>query len=245
MSPETDPHSQAEAFLETFRAMGSPERAEGQRAYLKSELQFCGVTAAELRAEAKRFKREHPDIDHDQLTGLVEELWRTPWHELRSVGIALLELFPDLLRPDDLSLLEDLLRRSRTWAYVDWLAIHVVGPIVEQWPETTEVLERWATDGDFWIRRSAMLALLFPLRRGGGDFELFARFASPMIEEREFFIRKAIGWVLREVSKKRPQLAFDFLDRHVATVSGLTLREGAKYLPLDERENLLKRYRER
>jgi len=245
MSSQLDPRSQAESFLEAFRAVGSPERAEGQKAYLKSDLSFCGVTAAELRAEAKRFKREHPDLEHDQLIGLVEELWQTQWHELRSVGIALLELYPDLLGQGDLALLEDLLRRSGSWAYVDWISIHIAGPIVEQSPETTKVLTRWASDSDSWVQRAAMLALLLPLRRGGGDFELFTAFASPMIAEKEFFIRKAIGWVLREVSKKRPQLAYAFLDRHIATVSGLTLREGSKYLPPEQREELLQRYRRR
>ena len=69
-------------------------------------------------------------------------------------------------------------------------------------------------------------------------FELFASFASQMVGEREFFIRKAIGWVLRDVSKKRPDLAFNFLLNHVQEVSGLTLREGSKYLPDEDRERL-------
>jgi 3-methyladenine DNA glycosylase AlkD len=75
-----------------------------------------------------------------------------------------------------------------------------------------------------------MLSLLPAIRRGGGDFSRFARFASPLVGEKEFFIRKAIGWVLRETSKKRPALAHEFLAAHRDRVSGLTLREGAKYL---------------
>jgi len=64
------------------------------------------------------------------------------------------------------------------------------------------VLDR-CCDDDFWLRRSAMLGLLRPLRAGGGDFERFARYADAMLEEKEFFVRKAIGWVLREVAKRR------------------------------------------
>ena len=90
-----------------------------------------------------------------------------------------------------------------------------------------------------------MLPLLIELRAGGGDFELFARFASSMTDEKEFFIRKAIGWVLREVAKKRPELTYGFLTEHIDRVSGLTLREGAKYLPDEQREELMKAYRER
>ena len=62
-------------------------------------------------------------------------------------------------------------------------------------------LDRWSRDEDFWIRRSAMLALLLPLRDGGGDWARFAGYADRLLEEKEFFIRKAICWVLRETSK--------------------------------------------
>jgi 3-methyladenine DNA glycosylase AlkD len=76
-----------------------------------------------------------------------------------------------------------------------------------------------------------MLALLVPLRRGGGDFERFARYADAMLEDREFFIRKAIGWVAREVSKKRPALVAEWLAPRMHRASGVTLREARKYLP--------------
>ena len=66
-----------------------------------------------------------------------------------------------------------------------------------------------------------------------------------MTLEKEFFIRKAIGWVLREVGKKRPELAFGFMSEHIDVVSGLSLREGSKYLPAPQRDQLLSRYRAR
>jgi 3-methyladenine DNA glycosylase AlkD len=75
-----------------------------------------------------------------------------------------------------------------------------------------------------------MLALLVPLRRGGGDFERFSRYADAMLEEREFFIRKAIGWVLRDTSKKRPAMIAEWLAPRMHRASGVTLREALKYL---------------
>ena len=100
------------------------------------------------------------------------------------------------------------------------------------------VLERWSTDDNFWLRRASMLAQLPALRAGDGAFALFASFADRMVGEREFFIRKAIGWVLRDVSKKRPELVYGFLSENIHELSGLTLREGSKYLPADQREAL-------
>jgi 3-methyladenine DNA glycosylase AlkD len=83
------------------------------------------------------------------------------------------------------------------------------------------------------------------LRAGGGDFELFASFAARMVGEKEFFIRKAIGWVLRDVSKKRPQLAYEFLSDHIDEISGLTVRVGSTYLPEEQRDELRHRFRDR
>ena len=88
------------------------------------------------------------------------------------------------------------------------------------------------------MRRAALLAEHDALRAGGGDFALWSRLAAPMLDEREFFIRKAIGWVLREVSKKRPELTYEFFRTHRDRVSNLSLREGAKYLPASSRKAL-------
>ena len=90
-----------------------------------------------------------------------------------------------------------------------------------------------------------MLALLIPLRQGEGDFDRFGRYADGMLEEKEFFIRKAIGWVLREVSKKRPELVFDWIAPRTDRASGVTMREAVKYLPADRQEVLMSAYKGR
>ena len=222
-----------------LRAVGDTERAVGAKAYLKSDLEFIGVAAKPLRAVARAFLADHPEIERLSLIELVQTLWQRPVFDLKAVAVALLERQTDDLVTGDLDLVEDLLRRSRTWALVDWLCTKVAAPLVEGDPGTTAaVLERWSRDEDFWVRRASLLAQLPSLRAGGGDFELFASFASRMVGEKEFFIRKAIGWVLRDVSKKRPDLSFGFLSEHIHEISGLTLREGSKYLPDEQREAL-------
>jgi 3-methyladenine DNA glycosylase AlkD len=226
-----------------LRGVGDAERAVGAKAYLKSDLEFIGVAANPLRTVARVFLVAHPEIDRDALLRLVQALWQRPVFDLKAVAVALLERRPNDLITGDLELVEDLLHRSHTWALVDWLCTKVAAPLVERDPESSEaVLKRWSGDDDFWLRRASLLAQLPALRAGGGDFELFASFASRMAGEKEFFIRKAIGWVLRDVSKKRPDLAFGFLSEHIHEISGLTLREGSKYLP-DEQRKALRRAR--
>jgi len=224
-----------------LRAVGDTERAVGAKAYLKSDLEFIGVAAKPLRAVARAFLADHPDVDRTSLVELVLALWHRPVYELKAVAVAVLERRTGDLVTADLELLEDLLRRSHTWALVDWICTKVAAPVVQRDPGMTAVvLERWSRDDDFWVRRASMLIQLPALRAGGGDFELFATFASRMVGEKEFFIRKAIGWVLRDVSKKRPELAYGFLSEHVSEVSGLTFREGSKYLPAEQQESLLR-----
>ncbi|AKT39232.1 DNA alkylation repair protein [Chondromyces crocatus] len=222
-----------------LRAEGTPERAVQEKRYLKSALEHVGVPVPSVRAIAKRVRREHPDLTHDDLVALVEALWDEPVHERRLAAIELLNLHVDRLGPEDVPLLERFLRESRTWALVDALAPQAVGTLVTRHPAFGATLDRWARDPDFWIRRAALLALLVPLRTGGGDFERFGRYADAMLEEREFFIRKAIGRVLRDASKKQPERVIAWLTPRVRRAAGLTVREAVKHLPPSEREALL------
>ena len=217
-----------------LRSRGTPERAVQERRYLKSALDHYGTTVPDIRSVAKVVCRRHPEVDHADLVALVDALWAAPVHERRMVAVEFLNFYADRLQRGDIVLLERLLRESRTWALVDTISASIVGGLVERYPTLTVKLDRWAKDDDFWIRRAAMLALRGPLRRGGGDFERFSRYADAMLEEKEFFIRKAIGWVLRETAKKRPQMVYEWVLPRARRASGVTWREAIK--PLSERQ---------
>jgi 3-methyladenine DNA glycosylase AlkD len=194
---------------------------------------------------AAAFAREHLGLGRTEVVGVVEGLWAQPVHEQRMAAVELLDLYGPLLQPGDLPLVERLIREARTWALVDPLAHTVAGALMERFPELAGELDRWATDDDLWVRRSALLALLKPLRRGEGDFDRFARYADGMLEEREFFVRKAIGWVLRETGKERPELVARWLRPRAARASGVTVREAVKHLPRAEGAAILRAHRDR
>jgi len=221
-----------------LRRLGDPIRAEGAKRYLRSELEFIGVPTPPFRRLIKGELRALPDLQREELLAGVERLWGSEVFELRAAAVELLDLRGDLLEGRDIVLVERLIRGSGTWALVDNLAARVAGSLVERSPRLARTLDRWAGDGDFWVRRSAMLALLIPLRRGAGDWERFARYADAMLEEKEFFIRKAIGWVAREVAKKRPALVAAWLEPRAHRASGVTLREALKYLPPEARRRI-------
>jgi 3-methyladenine DNA glycosylase AlkD len=228
-----------------LRAAGTPERAVSSRNYLKSTLDFTGTAAPQARAIVTGWRREHPELTGPRLTELADALWQRPFFECRMVAVILLTDRRQLLTAADAGLIERLLRNSGTWALVDGLAADVMGSLVERFDELTATLDRWAADEDFWLRRSAMLALLVPLRHGDpARFGRFAGYADAMLEEREFFVRKAIGWVLRETAKKQPQLVSDWLAPRAHRASGVTMREAVRWLPPAQRESLMAAYRD-
>ncbi len=214
-----------------LRAAAVPGRAEQEKRYLKSSLVHLGSSMPAIRRIAVATRRAHPDLDRTALLALARALWSRGIHECRAVVVELLDVYADRLEARDLSgVLEPFLRESRTWALVDGLAASVAGPLVERFPALGRTLDRWAADEDFWIRRSALLAELIPLREGRGDFARFGRHADAMLEEQEFFVRKAIGWVLRDASRRAPERVARWLLPRAARASGLTLREATKHL---------------
>ena len=232
----------ADAIEARLREVGTPKRAVGEKAYLKSDLDFLGATVWDVRAAVKALA---PALDHADLIAEVEALWASPIFELRMAAVMLLERFVGKLGPDDLPLLERLVRDSRTWALVDGLAGDVLGGLVVAQPDAMSAeLDRWASDGDFWVRRSSLLAEVRPIRQGAPMDRFLAR-ADAMLDEREFFIRKAIGWVLREAGTRRPDEVAAWLAPRTGRASGVTMREAVKYLPAAEAERLMHAYRER
>ena len=222
----------AERIAKALKPLGTKQRALKEKAYLKSDLVHWGVTVPLTR---KAVKAAAKGMTRAELLAAIDALWPQGIYELRSSCGELLMLGVTLLDPSDLAVCERLLREARTWAIVDQISTAVVGELVVRYPALVKTLDRWAKDPDFWIRRSALLALLGPLRQGGGDFERFGRYADAQLEDKEFFIRKAIGWILREISKKRPELVVEWLAPRASRASGLTLREATRHLPADMR----------
>jgi 3-methyladenine DNA glycosylase AlkD len=241
MTDPVDPKKLARAIEKELERTSSPERAAGEKRYLKSDMDFLGATLADIRRVARQAARD-PALDRDGAVRLVEELWSVPTFERRMAAALVLELHADDLRPEDLRLIERLIRESGTWALVDVLSGDVVGEmgVHLRIPRT---LDRWARDDDFWVRRSSLLAELTPMKHGA-PFEPFARRADAMLDETEFFIRKAIGWVLRETSKTRPDEVYRWIVPRTHRASGVTMRETVKYLDATRAERLMRAYNE-
>ena len=233
-------------LAERLAALGSAERAEGQKRYLHSDLTHFGLRVPVLRQVTRQ-------VLHEQRLGLpermelVEELWRQPVFDLRLAAVQVLDHSTRDLDVSHLALIERLIGQAGTWALVDPMAVDVTGAIVQRFPQARPVLDRWITSSNFWIRRGALLGQLRRLRADPdpATFEAFATYADRVLDEQEFFIRKAIGWVLREVGKRNASLVIQWLAPRTHRASGVTMREAVKYLPADDAARLMDAYRAR
>ena len=218
--------------------LADPERAGQAKRYLKSDLDFLGVSVPAIRSAVRDVARTHRELDRDGALAWARALWREPVHERRTAAIEVLRWYTRRLLPADLALVEAWVREAHGWAYVDPLAGDIAGPVALRRPEAWPLIDEWAADEDFWVRRSALLTLLPGIRRGGLDRERFERYATPMLAEKEFFVRKAIGWVLRETAKKDPAYVIAWTREHLDLMSGVTFREAVRRLPPDQAERL-------
>jgi 3-methyladenine DNA glycosylase AlkD len=222
----------AAELLDALSRHADPGRAASERAYLKSTRDFLGVTVPTGRRVVREFVAAHPGLDHDVLVATASALWDGPFFECRRAAVELLADQVALLGAGDLSLLESLIRDGETWALVDGLSHDVVGRLLEGGVDRAagRVLDRWSRDGSFWVRRASMLALLRSLRSSLDEWDRFCGYAEAMLDEREFFIRKAIGWVLRDVSRLEPEVVRAWVEPRLPLMSGVTRREATKYL---------------
>jgi len=207
-----------------LREAADPERAPGQQAYMKSAMPFLGVRVPDARRIAQQSAK---GMDAAALRTAALDLWDAAEHrEERYAAMALLSLRPVRADPAMIPLVEHMVRSGQWWDYTDELAhrladLHDVRPV-----ETATLVREWAGDPDLWMRR---IAILSQLGRGIRlDPAVLVDTIAPNIGDPEFFIRKAIGWALREYARIAPEWVRAYVDAH--EFSPLTHREALKHL---------------
>jgi 3-methyladenine DNA glycosylase AlkD len=216
---------------ENLRALENLTDADIQRNYHKTTLRFYGIKTDRRREIVRqvygvRFHRA--DVEADLL-----ELWQSEYWDERMIALALLNKVSHELSPRDIPWLHQLTRGCDGWALLDTLATDALGSLALAFGSLAyEPLRAWSSDEWLWTRRASILLHIGPARKR----ELDAAYAwstwEELLPETDFFIRKAIGWALREASKHYPQAVYEFLLRVGPRASSLTRREGARNLPV-------------
>ena len=219
------------SVIAALREAADPVRAPQQQAYMKSPMPYLGVGVPQCRRIAGAVFKAHPLPDADAWEAAILGLWRKAAHrEERYAAIELLlfERHSSWIEPARAPMIEELVVTGAWWDYVDAIASRGMGAMLAAHPRPAKALLRdWARDDDVWKRRTAILAQL--RARQATDRKLLADVIRPSIDEPEFFLRKGIGWALREYSKTDPDWVTQFVATH-PDLSGLSRREALKYL---------------
>ena len=208
-------------------AAADPKRAAVQQWYMKSEMPYYGINMPEVRAITRRIF-DSP-LTCDELRETVRELWRgARRREERYVAQILLDgrRHLDCLTPTDLPLLEDMVVTGAWWDLVDELTV-VIGDVLRRYPKQIRpIMRKWSRDSNMWKRR---VSILCQLRfKGDTDLDLLYANIEPNVADRDFFIRKAIGWALRQYAWTDPKEVARYVRANDARLSGLSKREALK-----------------
>jgi 3-methyladenine DNA glycosylase AlkD len=199
------------------------------QAYMKSTMPYHGVTSPQVDAICRRVFAEYPIPSCVEWQAAILELWRgARYREERYVAIRLVSLkrHRECWSPELMPMLEEMIVNGAWWDYVDAVA-QVVGELLRSHPKKIRpVMRAWSKDANLWKRRVSIICQLTFKR--DTDLELLYANIEPNLPDRDFFIRKAIGWALRQYAWTDPKEVARYVREHETQLSGLSRREALK-----------------
>ncbi len=217
-----------ERIVAALSARRDAERAAGMSAYMRGQFPFLGVQTTERRALHKAALRGMTEPSEADLGDFARALYALFEREYQYVAVDHLVQWVDRCGPAFLAVARELITTKSWWDTVDGLAAQVVGPLVLRYPELVPEMDRCVLDSNLWVARTAILHQL--KYKGRTDADRLFRYCELRAGDREFFIRKAIGWALREYSKTDPEAVQRFIAANESVLSGLSKREGMLWI---------------
>lgn len=231
--PGTAPRSElADTVLErlvtTYRAAADPEWAAQMRAYMKDIAPFLGLASPVRRDLSRAVLAGTPRPDETDCTAIALRCWELPEREYAYFAVDYLRRHVRRCSSDFLPVVRHLVTTRSWWDTVDLLAAHVVGGLVAADPELRTAMDEWIEDENLWVARTA---LLHQLRyKSATDTERLFAYCVRQSGHPDFFLRKAIGWCLREYAKTDPEAVRAFVERERWRLAPLSVREAMKNL---------------
>jgi len=218
------------AFVEReLQQRANPRNAVAMAAYMKTSAPFYGVAKPAREEIARELKRRFAVTTHKDYQRAVLGLWKLPHREEKYFAIDVARTWRDFIVPESMPLYRRLIEEGAWWDTVDEIAAHLVGAVLlAHRKEIAPMMDRWIADADMWIRRAAIISQL--KHKDKTDHVRLFRYSLAQAAEKEFFIRKAIGWALRQYAYSAPERVREFIIRNRAKLSPLTYREASRVL---------------
>ncbi|HZH85731.1 MAG TPA: DNA alkylation repair protein [Brumimicrobium sp.] len=208
-----------------FEACANPSIAKGQAAYLKNKFSFFGLKTPFRRDLQGPFLRKENLPEKKKAFKMIKELWDAPQRELHYFGQEFFFKYAKQFKEKDILFLEYMITHNSWWDTIDFIATKPLAEYFKQFPEARrKVVDRWLTSDNIWLQRSA---ILFQLKyKAETDLELLTDIILKLSVSKEFFIKKAIGWILREYSRTDEKWVLDFVENN--ELQPLSKREALK-----------------
>jgi 3-methyladenine DNA glycosylase AlkD len=214
-------------LAEQLEDLAEPERAVGAKAYMKNQFEFFGMPMAVRRAACKQYMKEHPLKTIGELEEIVKELWTLEQREFQYFGVELLAYHKKLWKEKIIDLLEDCIINKSWWDTVDYISNECNAKYFLLFPHQIKpVTTRWNRSKNIWLQRSSLL--FQKSYKENIDTKLLTEFIGNLSSSKEFFVQKAIGWVLRDYAKVNPGWVIEFVGAHA--LPNLSKREAMKHL---------------
>lgn len=222
-------HPWVESVRIAFQQAENSHNAQAMSAYMKHQFPFHGITS-QHRAELLKDLLNINNLPiHSDLKPICEQLWQLPEREYAYAALSLLAKCNKLLQPSDYPWLIDLITQRSWWDSVDTLAGNVLSGMVNRYPTALwPVFEPLIASNNFWLNRTAIIVQL--KSKNNTDAAFLSTAILPHMQNKEFFLRKAIGWSLRQYARYNPQWVIDFVQQYQEQLSGLSKREALKRL---------------
>jgi 3-methyladenine DNA glycosylase AlkD len=212
------------------------DRAPQMQAYMRSAMPYRGVTAVPLRTIMKDVLDPHPLADRDAWESCVRELWDAAEfreEKYAALAVASHRSYRAYQDPATIPLYRHLVVSGAWWDLVDTVATRSIGGVLGGYrDDVTQTIRDWSVDDDMWLRRTAIISQLH--HKEQTDLDLLREVIEANLEGsrhgREFFVRKAIGWALRQHARTDPEWVSAFVAAHESQLSGLSRREALKHL---------------
>jgi 3-methyladenine DNA glycosylase AlkD len=215
-------------LVPAFRGAADPSSAGPMRAYMRDQFPYLGLRAPRQRALGRAVLTGLDPPREADLRAVALHCWELPEREFQYFACDWLRRHAGSCSARFIDTAQHLITTKPWWDTVDTLAAHVVGSLVSRHPTLLSTMDEWAVGGDLWLARTAILHQL--TYRGDTDATRLFGYCAAQARHPDFFIRKAIGWALREYAKTDPDAVHAFVDAHRAQLSGLSTREALKHL---------------
>jgi len=210
-------------------AVAEPSKAGPMAAYMKTDMPFYGVQKAGRVPVLRQLKQQFPPLDRDDYEEAVLGLWQLDHREEKYLAIDYARGFDEFVVYDSIPLYERMIVEGAWWDLVDGTASWLVGRVLlKERSRTDPIMRSWIASLDMWLRRTSVICQLS--HKADTDTSLLGDACTANLADSEFFIRKAIGWALREFAKTNSDWVRAYVAQHRAEMSGLSIREATKHL---------------